>query len=279
MEKKLQKIAKTMDYLERAKREEEAPLIEEAYRQRLKDEEIFFERQQKQAIDQSKQQHAGDLQEKSRLSRMKANKDIFEQELISRRQDEFERLKRERDERIAMILAERRQERLRQRKIIFYRREEAARLTRLREEEEARKREEAERKRREEAEHRAKLDEIAEKQRQRERELEEKERARRGTLLGKSSDESRHPRPPEPSSAKPAEPAAPSTSSTPGKYVPRFRRPTQGDGGGGAGAAAAAPPPEPDRWGRSDDRPPRTDDRRPFPISRSTSSWSASRRY
>lgn len=47
MEKKLQKIAKTMDYLERAKREEEAPLIEEAYRQRLKDEEIFFERQQK----------------------------------------------------------------------------------------------------------------------------------------------------------------------------------------------------------------------------------------
>ncbi|CAN6463506.1 unnamed protein product [Victoria cruziana] len=47
MERKLQKLAKTMDYLERAKREEESPLIEEAYKQCLKDDEIFFERQQK----------------------------------------------------------------------------------------------------------------------------------------------------------------------------------------------------------------------------------------
>lgn len=39
MERKFQKLAKTMDYLERAKREEEAPLIEAAYQ-------IIFEQQQ-----------------------------------------------------------------------------------------------------------------------------------------------------------------------------------------------------------------------------------------
>ncbi|CAN6463503.1 unnamed protein product [Victoria cruziana] len=274
MERKLQKLAKTMDYLERAKREEESPLIEEAYKQCLKDDEIFFERQQKQAIEQSRLQHAGDLQEKTRLSRMAENKKVFEQELISRRRDEFEQLKRERDERIAMILTERRQERLRQRKTIFYRREEAARLTRLKEEEEARKREEAERKRREEAEYRAKMDEIAEKQRQRERELEEKERARKEALLGRATDEPRHSRPQEPV-AKPAETAPPPSGPTPGKYVPKFRLQRSTDSGG------APPPPEPDRWGRSDDRPPRTDDRRSSFSSygsRSSSSWSSSRR-
>jgi len=46
MERKLQKLAKTMDYLERAKREEEAPLIDAAYQKHLVDDEIFFEQQQ-----------------------------------------------------------------------------------------------------------------------------------------------------------------------------------------------------------------------------------------
>ena len=42
MECKLQKLPKSMDYLERAKREEEAPLIEEAYQNHLVDDEILF---------------------------------------------------------------------------------------------------------------------------------------------------------------------------------------------------------------------------------------------
>jgi len=46
MEKKLQKLAKTMDYMERAKREEEAPLIEQAFQQRLVEEKILHEREQ-----------------------------------------------------------------------------------------------------------------------------------------------------------------------------------------------------------------------------------------
>ena len=46
MERKLQKLAKTVDYLERAKREEESPLIEAAYQKHLLDDEIFFTQQQ-----------------------------------------------------------------------------------------------------------------------------------------------------------------------------------------------------------------------------------------
>lgn len=46
MERKLQKLSKTMDYLERAKREEERPLIEAAYQKRLVDDEVFYAQQQ-----------------------------------------------------------------------------------------------------------------------------------------------------------------------------------------------------------------------------------------
>ncbi|KAL6181204.1 hypothetical protein ACLB2K_047859 [Fragaria x ananassa] len=77
------------------------------------------------------------------------------------------------------MIQARKLEREAMRKKIFYVRSEEERLKKLQEEEEARKREEAEQ-RREEAERKAKLDEIAEKQRQRERELDEKA-ARSGT--------------------------------------------------------------------------------------------------
>ena len=46
MERKLQKLSKTMDHLERAKREDERPLIEEAYHKRLQDDERFYQEQQ-----------------------------------------------------------------------------------------------------------------------------------------------------------------------------------------------------------------------------------------
>jgi len=46
MEKKLQRLAKTMDYLERAKRQEEAPLIEQAFEKRLEEEKILHEQEQ-----------------------------------------------------------------------------------------------------------------------------------------------------------------------------------------------------------------------------------------
>ncbi|RZB48399.1 Eukaryotic translation initiation factor 3 subunit A isoform B [Glycine soja] len=237
MEKKLQKLAKTMDYLERAKREE-----------------------------------------KERLVRMMGNKEVYQARVVSHRQAEFNRLRREREERISRILQSRRQEREKMRKLKYYLKLEEERQQKLREAEEARKREDAERKKKEEEERLRKLEEIAEKQRQRERELEEKEKQRREALLGRAAAEPAPPaRPLESGSAAPAAAAAAAAAPTPGKYVPKFRRER-------TESAGAAPPPETDRW-NSSSRPDgdrwRSDDRRTAfgsgGGSRSSSTWSSSR--
>ncbi|XP_058107148.1 eukaryotic translation initiation factor 3 subunit A isoform X2 [Magnolia sinica] len=256
MEKKLQKLAKTMDYMERAKREEEASLIAAAFQQRLVEEKILHEREQLQEIELSRQHHAGDLQEKNRLARMLDNKYILQNRITSRREAEYNRLKKEGEDRIRQLTVMRRQEREKKRKLLLFIKSEEERLTKLREEEETQKREEAERRKKEDAERKAKLDEIAERQRQREKELEEKERLRREALLGRPSEllmrpteQANGPHPSEPVAAK-ASAATPST----GKYVPRFRREKTESSG-------AAPPSEPDRWSRHDDRSAQSGDR------------------
>ncbi|XP_047340607.1 eukaryotic translation initiation factor 3 subunit A-like [Impatiens glandulifera] len=271
MEKKLQKLAKTMDYLERAKREEAAPLIEAAFQRRLVEERELHEREHQQEIEISRQRHDGDLKEKNRLSRLLEYKIQFQERLVKRRQEEFDRLKGEREEKVNQILQERKQEREYKRKVLCYLEREEERLRKLQEEEEARKREEEERRKKQEAERKAKLDEIAEKQRQREKELEEKERLWKENVLGKSS-ELVHParsafdvpHAVEPLAAVPAAAAAAPASG--GKYVPRFRR-TQAESGGGQAAAPDGPGVggrggESDRWGSRGGG----DSRRPFPV-------------
>ncbi|XP_077214480.1 eukaryotic translation initiation factor 3 subunit A-like [Tasmannia lanceolata] len=279
MEKKLQKLAKTMDYLERAKREEEAPLIEAAFQERLVEEKILHEREQEQEIELSRQHHAGDLQEKNRLVRMLDNKNVFQNKIVSRREAEFNRLEKEREDRISHLMETRRREMEIKRKMVFYLKAEEERLTKLQEEEEARKHEEAERRRKEEAERKAKLDEIAERQRQREKELEEKERLRREALLGRTSEPPSRLVEHANGAARTVEPvAAAAAAPTAGKYVPKFRREKPDSSG-------APPPPEADKWGRPDDRPPpptdrwRADDRRSSGGGgpRSSSSWGSSR--
>ncbi|KAK4768980.1 hypothetical protein SAY86_027130 [Trapa natans] len=245
MEKKLQKLAKTMDYLERAKREESAPLIEAAFQHRLVEERQRHEHDQQQEVEISRQRHDGDLKEKNRLARMADNKRIFQERALQSRQAEYDRIRAQREEQIRQELQARRQEREIMRKRKFFLIEEQKRREREAREAEARRIAEEERRKKEDAERKAKLDEIAEKQRQRERELEEKARLQKEALLGRAAEP---PRPYEPpAGAHPVEPlgaAAPS----PGKYVPSFRR--------GAAESAAPPPEQPDRWGRQDDRPP-----------------------
>lgn len=278
MEKKLQKLSKQMDYLERAKREEAAPLIESAYQQRLVVEQLLHEREQQLEVELSRQRHDGDLEEKNRLARVMENKRIFQERVMSRRQTEFERLRQEREEHIHKIRQERRQDREAKRKMIFYLRSEEERLNRLHEEEEARKREEAERRRKEEAERKAKLDEIEQKQRQREQELEEKERLRRQQILASEaaarSSETPTPARPQAEAVPAAAAAAAAAAPAPGKYVPRHLR-----GEKDSSSSGQAPAPEPDRWGRRDDRPAagwRSDDRRGFGGG-SRPTWSSSR--
>ncbi|OWM72446.1 hypothetical protein CDL15_Pgr018331 [Punica granatum] len=274
MEKKLQKLAKTMDYLERAKREESAPLVEAAFKERLVKEQELHEREQQQEIELSRQRHDGDLKEKNRLVRMAENKE----RVMKRRQAEYDRLRTQREEQIRQELQARKQEREILRKRKFFLIEEQKRCEREAREAEARRIEEEERRKKEEAERKAKLDEIAEKQRQKEREIEEKARLQREALLGRTVEP---PRPLEPPvGARPVEPVAVAAAPTPSKYVPKFRR---------GGGESAPPPPEPDRWGggKQDDRPSLGgdrwrggggDDRRPsFGDGPPRSSWSSSR--
>lgn len=125
-----------------------------------------------------------------------------------------------------------------------------------------------ERRKKEEAERKAKLDEIAEKQRQRERELEEKERRRKEELLGKSFSVPTRAIADDPAArAVEAAPAAAAAAPSTGKYVPKFKR---------MAAEGAVPPPETDKWSRPDDRADRwRDDRRGGGAPRST--WQSSR--
>ncbi|XP_073037677.1 eukaryotic translation initiation factor 3 subunit A-like isoform X1 [Primulina eburnea] len=282
-EKKVQKLAKTMDHLERAKREEAAPLIEAASQRRLVEEEAMHKYEQQQEIAMSRERHAGDLEEKRRLGRLLENKQILHEKVLSHRMAEYKRLKEEKEERINQIIRSRKQEREAKRKMIYFLRSEEEKQKRFREEEEARKLEEMERRKKEDAERKAKLDEIAEKQRQRELELEEKEIKRRDELLRKSSSmfsKTETPALTHPADAKPAVPVAVDATPSTGKYVPRFRMAAEGGGG--------QAPPTADKWStgsRMDDHPPQQsdrwrDDRRPSfggGGSSSRQSWSSTR--
>ncbi|KAB1202174.1 Eukaryotic translation initiation factor 3 subunit A [Morella rubra] len=250
-ERKLQKLVKTMDYLERAKREEAAYLIEAAFQQRLVEEKVLHEREQQLEVELSRQRHDGDLREKNRLTQMLDNKIIFQERVMRFRREEYDRRRAERDLQIQQMLQARRQEREALRKKIFYVQNEEEKQRKMHEVEEARKLEEAERQRKIDEERRAKLDEIAEKQRQREQELEEKERQRREALLRGSTNGHSGPSEPavgssplEPVAAAPvaATATAPAATTTGGKYVPKFRR-ERAEGSG------QAPPSEPRSMG------------------------------
>ncbi|KAL5719409.1 Eukaryotic translation initiation factor 3 subunit A [Ranunculus cassubicifolius] len=268
-ERKLNKLAKNLDYFVRAKREEEAPLVREAFQRHLTEEQVLHEHEQQQEVELSKLRHAGDLQEKNRLAGMLDSKTIFQNRIESKRKAEYDRLMREREEKICEVVRIQKQERETKRKMMFYLKTEEERRRKLWEEEEARKMQEVERKKREEAERKAKLDEIAEKQRQREREIEEKAARQREIDLGRLPSANG-----ESSSAAPPSPAPRAAAA----YVPRHKR------GPVAGSGNAPPPPQAaaaDRWNKGDGRAPPPGDRwgkRDPPSSGSrTTTWSSPR--
>ncbi|EIE20453.1 hypothetical protein COCSUDRAFT_30620 [Coccomyxa subellipsoidea C-169] len=210
-EKKVHALSRRMDHLERARREEEAPLLEAAFQEKLKgDEERFHKDQDEFKVAHSKSWEV-DIEEKRRFLKTLPDKEAFETAIKARRTSEFAQLQAEREAR----LAEKKHERMVQRQLL--RRQEYVRRCRQiieerrRKEEEEMEREEAERRLREEAERQAKLAEIEKKQREKEAEIEEKKRKEREALLAA----------PRPAAAEPpAAAAAPSS----GAFVPPSRR-------------------------------------------------------
>ncbi|KAL4448023.1 hypothetical protein ABPG75_005242 [Micractinium tetrahymenae] len=213
LQRKLAKLAKQMDHLERARREEEAPLLAQAYEQKLKDDEDQFHSEAGAFKAAHRAAWEADLAEKKRLAKLAADRAAVAEQIQARRAEEFAALKAAR----TRALAERREARRQERDLA--RRREYVRRCRLqieekrRAEEEEAKRIEDEKRKKEAAERQRKLDELAERQRQREAELEAKARADR-----------------ESAAAAPAPAAARS-----GTFVPPHLRARMGAGGGGGG--------------------------------------------
>eukprot|EP00891_Asterochloris_glomerata_P003711 jgi/Astpho2/3711/Aster-04897 len=179
--KRMEVTIKRMDHLERARREVEAPLLQEQYAESLKLDEVEFAQQRRQFAAQHRTDWEAAKVAKDRLAKMLPHKEDFQQQIMKRRADEFADLKRAREEEIEERKAMRRHERDVARKREFVRRVRVQIEERRAEQEEEEMRQEAERMQREadlkkeqEAERLRKLEEAAEKQRQREKEIEER---------------------------------------------------------------------------------------------------------
>jgi len=264
MERKLARTAKQLDHFERARREEEVPLLEQAYEQQKVDDKIYHEEQQRAFLEQHRKAWEVDVQEKHRLARMHPDREAFQQQIISRRAEEFEALMLARQERIEAARAQRKRERDLERRRRYVARvreekesemlaEEQARLDEERariEAEEARK---AEIRRQEEEERRAKLEEAARKQQEKleeveRRQMEEREAHRRGGP-GEREDRQRPPpfAPRADDQSWRAREAPPAGGAPPRGYQPPARRAAAAGGGGGGGRADME-----DNWMRRD---------------------------
>ncbi|EFJ51612.1 eukaryotic translation initiation factor 3a [Volvox carteri f. nagariensis] len=235
LERRMVRLAKNLDHLERARREEEGPYLEAAWKERQEMDRAYWEAAQAEAARLHRQAWEVDIEEKKRLAYMVPDKEIFKALIMQRREAEFQALRRERERRMAEIRQQRKYEREIARRKAYVARCRAEVDHRLRELEEQRRREEEARKQAEEAERQRKLEEALAKQRAREKEIERKTEERMG--LGP------------PAAAAPT--AAPTAASAGGgnKFVPpHLRRQMEAPAASGGGAAppAAAPPADDD---------------------------------
>jgi len=253
LERKVIRLAKNMDHLERARREEEVPYLEASYKKQMEEDQILHEELDKEMREKHRAAWDVDVVEKHRLSRMIEDKDSFQASIISRREEEFEELRRMRERRAAEKKAQRKIEREIKRRQEFVRRARQQVDERIVELEEQRIKEEEEKRKAELAEKQRKLDELAAKQRQREEEIERKLREDKERALGRAPAAAAAEPPRAAAAAEPprAAPAAASSSGGGGgnKFIPpALRKKMEAEAaaaaaaGGGGGAPAAAGP-------------------------------------
>ncbi|CAG5135673.1 unnamed protein product [Candidula unifasciata] len=190
LQERLKGQEKKVDYLARAKRIEELPLLQEQFEEDQKTRREFWEQQEKERIETLKQERTHALETKARLIQMKVDLDIFTSNLKKNKKSEFEeklkdfekQLTEERRKRLLERKAKRKEER---RQKWLQEKEEAAQRAQdelLKQEREAKEREELEKREAEEREYlerKAKLDEQLNKQKAREKEIEEREAKRK----------------------------------------------------------------------------------------------------
>ena len=180
---RLKKQDKNVDHIERAKRQEEIPLLKLQFEEFKEEARQIWKEQEKKRIEMEVAQRENDVKNRERMKRMTVEKDQYLDGLMKERKNVFEQKLANfnvhvQEERIRR-LEQRKEDRIeeRRRKWLQDKREEEQRRRdeiAKREKEEREAREEAEREKRaeEDARNRAELEKIEEKKRQKEAEIE-----------------------------------------------------------------------------------------------------------
>uniref|UniRef100_A0A7S0S2D0 PCI domain-containing protein n=1 Tax=Chlamydomonas leiostraca TaxID=1034604 RepID=A0A7S0S2D0_9CHLO len=229
MERRMQKLAKQLDHLERARREEEAPLLKQLAVTRMEDARKQHAEQQTADAARHRAQWESDTADKARLAITLGDKEAFKAQIVARREEEFEELRRLKEEVYQKRLEEKRRARHQARIQAYAQRCFDTVKERMDEIEAEERRAEEERRAAEEEELQRKAAEEAERQRARLAELDQKAREER---------------------------PAPAAASTGNRFVPSALRSKAGDSSGGGAPPAARGGDDDDRWARRDAAPP-----------------------
>lgn len=167
-----------IDHFERAKRQEEIPLLLQAYDEwRKRDEEEWIE-MENERIAALHAERGQAIQHKERLNRMQDDRDAFVNQVRDRRHksyvEQYSEWKKQFDEAKVVKLAERKEKRKVERRETYYREKKEAEEKRKAEIERKRKEEERKKKEEEDKEKNKRLEEIAKKQQAKEKEIEER---------------------------------------------------------------------------------------------------------
>lgn len=187
LQSKLKAQEKKMDYLARAMRVEEVPLLTKQYEDQLVSDKQFWDEQEEERINKAVAEHQTLVETSGRLQRMLPDKYSFIENLTKTRkaahEEKMTEFQKHVDEVRKARLEARRKERMAERKVQRRiekeeqeRKEKEEREKRERKEAEEAARKEKEDKEREYREKMAKLDEIERKKREREKEIEEREK-------------------------------------------------------------------------------------------------------
>ena len=153
--KQFYKTVISLDYLERARRENEAPLLEKWFEDATQKDRELHEQLSIGSLERAKQTHANELKEKSRLSRVRAVADAYKEQKLFGKREQFEQnlieakrkneeIRQQIAEEIVKIKKERIQRRIEQEAEEKQRKEKAAEEQRKKEAEDAKRRAEEE---------------------------------------------------------------------------------------------------------------------------------------
>ena len=192
-EKRLKSLTKKLDHLERARRQEERPLLEELFQSQLKKDEEYHREQFQKSLEDRQNKHKQQIKEKTRVLEILPHREKFEASVSEGRQVTFEDVLTKEKERRAE-LQKKLDEFLEVQKGLFSKKdglEEQRKkiddeLRRKREEEEEKKRKEREEREKAAREKQAALDRQSELQRKREQEIRERQAQRQNSSGGDS---------------------------------------------------------------------------------------------